>query len=127
MLNEIVLVTTSEWNGGNADKNGAKPMSLKAVAGKNINKSILAGTLAANSGFELNKTYLVQISEKEANKEYGRQFQFTNLGEQKGLDVIKAAKELGSPVIVDVTTEETVNEQAQFAAPSRAQPKTVFN
>lgn len=101
MFNSIAIVNVTSWNTDNIDKNGAKPLLLKAIAGNTINKSVLAGTLAESQGFELNKTYMVQIDEKESN-EYGRQFQFTNLGELKGVELIKAIKELGKPTITDV-------------------------
>lgn len=108
-FNEIALVTVTSWNNETPDKNGEMPVLLKTIAGKSINKSILAGTLAKKSGFECNKSYIVQISEKEAN-EYGRQFNFTNLGEVSGIEILKAAKELGNPVVMKVTEDETKDE-----------------
>lgn len=134
-FNEIALVTVTAWNSQNADKNGNYPVLLKAIAGKTVNRSILAGTLAMSEGFELNKTYLVQISEKEYSAQYGRQFSFTNLGEQKGLDIIRSVKELGSPQIIDVTSQNEMgnNQQAQMQNDSvpeftaHAGPKLVGN
>lgn len=109
-FNSIAIVNVVSWNSKEADKNGEMPILLKALAGKSINKSILAGTIAKSSGFELNKSYMVQIAEGKPSDEYGRQFNFTNLGEVSGLELIKAIKELGNPVIANVT--ETVVEDA---------------
>lgn len=116
-FNEIALVVATTFSNGNLDKNGLEPMLLKCIAGKSVNKSILSGTIAERSGFEPNKSYLVSIIEKDSDEVYGRQFDFTNLGELNGIDLIKAKKELGNALIMNVLDEveetQMVNEVGQ--------------
>jgi hypothetical protein len=112
-FNEIALVVATTFSNGNLDKNGLEPMLLKCIAGKSVNKSILSGTIAERSGFEPNKSYLVSIVEGETDEVYGRQFSFTNLGEMSGIELIKASKELGKALILNVLEEELVGETAQ--------------
>lgn len=104
-FNEIALVVATQFNNGNLDKNGLEPMLLKCIAGKSVNKSIISGTIAERSGFEPNKSYLVSIIEKDSDETYGRQFDFTNLGELNGIELIKAKKELGNALIMNVLDE----------------------
>jgi hypothetical protein len=116
-FNEIALVVATTFSNGNLDKNGLEPMLLKCIAGKSVNKSILSGTIAERSGFEPNKSYLVSIIEKDSDEVYGRQFDFTNLGELNGIELIKAKKELGNALIMNVLDEveetQMVNEVGQ--------------
>ena len=115
-FNEIALVVATPFNNGNVDKNGLEPMLLKCIAGKSVNRSILSGTIAEREGFESHKSYLVSITEREIDETYGRQFSFTNLGEMKGIDLIKASKELGKALIINVMEEELVEETTNTEA-----------
>lgn len=124
-FNEIALVVATTFNNGNLDKNGLEPMLLKCIAGKSVNKSILSGTIAERSGFECNKSYLVSITEGEIDETYGRQFSFTNLGEMNGIDLIKASKELGKALIVNVLEEELVEGTISPEPLSTSQPKGI--
>jgi hypothetical protein len=119
-FNEIALVVATTFSNGNLDKNGLEPMLLKCIAGKSVNKSILSGTIAERSGFEPNKSYLVSIVEGETDEVYGRQFSFTNLGEMSGIELIKASKELGKALILNVLEEELVGEYCQIGGASGA-------
>lgn len=102
---EISAITVTSWNTEKLDKHDKSPVLLKCLAGKMPNKAVISGTIAERSNFELNKSYLVQITETETN-EYGRNFQFTNLGLLSALDILQVKKELGAATILEVTTEK---------------------
>ena len=89
----IALVVTSEWKKDNKiDINGNLPMLLACVAGVMPSRSIINGTVALNMGLDANKTYLIQYKEGESDAEYGRQFNFTNLGQVSVLEILSAKK-----------------------------------
>jgi hypothetical protein len=108
----MAAVVVKAWNAGNADKNGNTPVLLKCVAGTMPNRAIISGTVAENEGLVENSTYLVSITEGDIDAEYGRQFNFTNLGELGMMDIISAQKELGKSVVFDASaSEESVEEE----------------
>jgi len=84
------------------DKHGKYPIILVPVAGKIPNRQVISGTVADREGFSINQTYMVQVIERESDAQYGRQFTFTNLGQLGGVDVIKAAKELGEASVFNI-------------------------
>ena len=106
-MNGIAVITVKSWNAGNADKHGKLPMLLKVVAGKVPNRSIISGTIAEREGFVENNSYLCQYTESAESETYGRQFNFSNLGQISGMEIIKATAELGEAVVVDVATNAT--------------------
>lgn len=88
---------------GECDKNGNPNVILTPIGGKVPSKRVLAGTIALNSGFSIGEVHMVSIQELPSN-EYGRQFQFTSLGSvSPGLELLKACKEVGQPLVIDVT------------------------
>lgn len=113
-IGQAVVTPVIFNNGGSVDKNGKMPIMLRPVSGKLPNKFIIAGTIAENEGFEVGHSYLINITEREADATYGRQFQFQKLMRiDSALDLVKIAKELGEPVIFDaVKVEEVVNQPA---------------
>lgn len=94
-------------NGGVADKNGNMPIMLRPVAGKLPNRFVISGTVAANEGFEVGQSYLIDITEREADAQYGRQFQYRRLMTiTSPLELVKITKELGQAVIFDAAVVE---------------------
>ena len=93
----IAVINVQEFNNGSSDVNGNLPVFLSPIAGTMPFKNLLNGTIASNSGFEINGTYMVSVDELEEDAEYGRQFRFTNLGKLSIMDIITAKRELGSP------------------------------
>lgn len=105
-FNSISAITVTSWNSGKTDKHGKQPKFLKPLAGTlpSINKCVIAGTIAEKSSFELNKSYMVQVTESESN-EYGRNFQFTNLGELSGLALLDVTQKLGTVILLEDSIE----------------------
>lgn len=94
-------------NGGAVDKNGNMPIMLRPVAGKLPNRFVISGTIAANEGFEVGDSYLIDITEREPDAQYGRQFQFRKLMTiSSPLELVKITKELGQAVIFDAAIVE---------------------
>lgn len=100
---------TSE--GVSTDKNGKQNVILIPVAGRIPNRQVLAGTVAEQAGLEIGKTYLVNITKLEPDdkqaesrnlEEFPHQFNWTKLSEMSPLDIIKAPKDLGAPVVFNV-------------------------
>jgi len=112
----LALVNPVRFNTDVTDKNGKLPVMLRPVAGKLPNKFIIAGTIAENEGFEVGKTYLVQIMEREADSTYGRQFTYQKLSEVTSpLEIVRMQKEIGEGIIFDATKTTEVSTQAQAA------------
>ena len=106
----LALVNPVQFNTDVTDKNGKLPVMLRPVAGKLPNKFIIAGTIAQNEGFEIGKTYLVQIMEREADAIYGRQFTYQKLSEVSSpLEIVKMQKEIGEGIIFDATKTTEVS------------------
>jgi len=113
-----VAVTVRDFVNGEVDKNGKSPVLLYVLGGKCPNRNVLSGTFAENEGFEIGKSYLVQVTEREEDPTYGRQFQFTKIGELNTLDLIGIADKLGEPTMIDVTVK------AEISAPADIKAKT---
>lgn len=95
-MSTIAIVSTGVFTKRGPSKTSNKyPMIFTPISGSIPDKRVLAAEIAENSGFEPHRTYMISVSETEPSDEWGRQFQFTNLGELNGLDLIKAQKELG--------------------------------
>jgi hypothetical protein len=102
MFNELVLVNVTKFNGSNTpDKNGLLPVMLQCIAGKMPNRNVLSGTMASENGFEIGKSYLVNIRECGFDIDFGTDFTFVNLKEvTTSSDIILSAKELGTAEII---------------------------
>ena len=61
--------------------------------------------MAQREGFDVNSSYICQFTEQEEDEEFGRQFNFVNLGEVSALELMKISQEGGPAVIVDVTDD----------------------
>jgi len=108
MYNEIVAVVVSPFQGENkTDKNGKDAVWLTPIAGKLPNRAmVVAGTVAERASLVAGTTVLVMINEGTADPVYGRRFNHTVLGPVEVSEIIGLRKELGAPVVVDVTTTE---------------------
>jgi hypothetical protein len=122
IMNELVLVKVSLWNGENkADKNGVSNVYLRPIAGKMPNRAmVLSGTIAESEGLTPGIMALVQVTEREPNPEYGRQFGVSMLdGQISGKDIFLFTKELGKAVVVDVNAfDDADGKPAAPAVPS---------
>jgi hypothetical protein len=114
-IGQAVVTPVTFNNGGILDKNGKMPVMLRPVSGKMPSKFVISGTIAENEGFEIGSSYLINIQEREASEQYGRQFQFQRLMKiESALDLVKITKELGEPVVFDaVTVREVVPSEGQ--------------
>ena len=125
MFKGLIIAAAKSFNQGSADKNGKMPIILVVVAGKCPNRTVLSGTVAENEGFEIGKTYLVQVTETEPDAEYGRRFTFTKLAEASLMDIISAPKAIGQPEVFDVSEAESKSTETVFSAAATAKaPKT---
>jgi hypothetical protein len=84
------------------DKNGLEPLIFEPLAGSIPSKRVISGTFAQQNYFEEGGVYEVMISEGATTPEYGRSFNFRNLGTIKGRDLREGLADLGNPVIVTV-------------------------
>ena len=83
------------------DKNGAEAIILSPVAGNIPWKRVMAGTVAQQQQIFDGGVYLLSYAENAPDPVNGRQFSYENLGELKGFDLIKTAKEVGAPFIIE--------------------------
>ena len=128
MYSAIILVNAQEFNGIDpktdevrVDKNGKKATLLSILAGKCPNRNVISGTVAEDRGFVHGKTYLAQVQERPEN-DFGRQFNFTKLSEATPLEIIQAAKELGTAEIFSIddgTSKE--NEPEEIVVPNETE------
>ena len=95
------------------DKNGKAPYIFKVIAGKAPNRTFQSGTITEKAKLELNKAYLMQVTETKPSDEHGRQFQWTKVTEMSALEVIDASLKLGNAHIIDVSLEEDALDAAQ--------------
>lgn len=110
--NGNVLVRVNTFTNGKADKNGMESVILNPVAGKCPNRMVLAGTLAANAGFQVGKVYYANCRELEADTQYGRQFRWSVIAEiTSPVDIVKMEKELGAAVVFDAGVEAPQTEK----------------
>jgi hypothetical protein len=104
----VRVVQPSARRGGEPvrpDINGEYPVLLEIKAGKAPNRNTLSGTVAKRAGFEVGKTYLVTVTEIEAN-EYGRQFRWSIDWELANIaDFMTAVRDLGQPEVFNVSAE----------------------
>ncbi len=103
MKTSLCIVTAQVFTNGEPDKNGLAPVILVPIAGKCPIKRVLAGTVAQNSNFELNNTYLVKWVESGNDPEYGAEYSFTNVGNLSDniMGILEASEKLGPAV--DIT------------------------
>lgn len=108
MFNTMIVVAVTNFSGTTTpDKNGASAIMLQCIAGTIPNRNVLSGTVAQRSGFEVGKTYLANVREAGYDDVFGPDYTFTKVMElTSGLDVVKAAKELGDPKIIQVLRPE---------------------
>lgn len=110
-FNQMIVVTITQYNGTTTpDKNGLMPVMLQCMAGKMPNRNVLSGTVAERAGFEIGKTYLAQVREQGFDKVFGSQFQFVKMDELKGIEIVKAVKEIGPAEILNVERPEGFEE-----------------
>lgn len=108
MLNTIIVVAVTNFSGTTTpDKNGEMAVMLQCIAGTMPNRNVLSGTVAKNSGFEVGKTYLVNVREAGYDKVFGTDYQFVKVAElESGTDIVKACREIGEPKILVVDKPE---------------------
>jgi len=112
----LILVNAVAFNSGKVDKNGEAPVLLNVLAGKAPNRTVISGTIAKRSGFELGKMYIAQVTEGEpatytkSNGEIvtGRQFNINKISEVEVSQMFGAIAGLGEAQIFEV--EGTTNE-----------------
>lgn len=114
-LNTMIVAAVTNFSGTTTpDKNGAPPVMLQCIAGSMPNRNVLAGTVAQRAGFEIGKTYLVNVRETGYDDIFGPDFTFVKVMELKsGLDIVQASKELGTPQILYVQRPEGFEQHYQ--------------
>jgi hypothetical protein len=108
MLNTMIVASITNFSGTTTpDKNGETPMMLQCIAGQMPNRNVLSGTVGRRAGFEVGKTYLVNVRETGYDDIFGPDYTFVKVMElTNGLDIVRAAKELGEPRILYVVRPE---------------------
>jgi hypothetical protein len=111
-----IVAVVKEYRGSKAnpagvDTNDLMPVYLKVVAGKSPNTTILSGTIAEREGFVIGKSYLIQITEREES-DYGREFNFSMLGELSTMELLTVEAALGAPVIFDVRNHDEYEDES---------------
>lgn len=114
-LNEMIIGTITAYSGTNStDKNGEEPIMVQCMAGIMPNRNVLSGTLAKRAGFEIGKTYLINVREVGFDKEFGRDFNFIKVKEiTEATEIIRALKLLGNPVTLTIPRPEGFDEKYQ--------------
>lgn len=114
MLNTMIVAAITNFSGTTTpDKNGQAPIMLQCIAGSMPNRNVLSGTVAQRAGFEVGKTYLVNVRENGFDEVFGTDFTFIKIMElTTGLDVVRAAKELGDANIIRI--ERPANFVSQY-------------
>lgn len=107
-LNTMIVASVTNFSGTTTpDKNGETPVMIQCIAGQMPNRNVLSGTVAMRAGFEVGKTYLVNVRETGYDDIFGPDFTFIKVMElNNGLDIVRAAKELGEPRVLFVTRPE---------------------
>jgi len=115
MYNEMIVAAVTNFSGTTTpDKNGEAPVMLQCIAGKMPNRNVLSGTVAMRAGFEVGKTYLVNIREQGFDTTYGPDYTYIKIQELvTGLDIIQACKALGEPQVFYVERPEGFEEVYQ--------------
>jgi hypothetical protein len=115
MLNTMIVASVTNFSGTTTpDKNGAVPVMLQCIAGTMPNRNVLSGTVAQRAGFEVGKTYLVNVRETGYDDIFGPDFTFVKVMELKsGLDIVQSSIQLGEPRILYVQRPEGFDEHYQ--------------
>ena len=111
MLNTMIVAAVTNFSGTTTpDKNGETPIMLQCIAGQMPNRNVLSGTVARRAGFEVGRTYLVNVRETGYDDIFGPDYTFVKVMElDNGLDIVRAAKELGEARILYVVRPEGFN------------------
>lgn len=115
MFNEMIVAAVTTFSGTTTpDKNGEAPVMLQCIAGVMPNRNVLSGTVAMRAGFEVGKTYLINIREQGYDVTYGPDYTYIKVMElSTGLDIVRACKELGEPKVLYVERPEGFEEVYQ--------------
>lgn len=115
MLNTMIVAAITSFSGTTTpDKNGETPIMLQCIAGLMPNRNVLSGTVGRRAGFEVGKTYLVNVRETGYDDTFGPDFTFIKIMElTSGLDIVRAAKEIGDPKIQLVMRPEGFEQKYQ--------------
>lgn len=114
----VVQFLGSNEDPAEPDTHGKMPVLLNVVAGKCPNARVLSGTVAERNGFVVGKCYLTSVSETEPrdyeDEESGdtvttRNFNYSAVAEAGFSEILQAKKELGDPILVDVTSDRLIN------------------
>lgn len=107
-FNEIIVGTITKYSGTtDTDKNGEEPIMIQCVAGKMPNRNTLSGTVGKRAGFEIGKTYLINVRKSGEDEQFGEDFTWLKMQEiTSPLDVIKAKQELGEAQIITIERPE---------------------
>jgi hypothetical protein len=108
MLNTMIVAAITNFSGTTTpDKNGEAPVMLQCIAGTMPNRNVLSGTVARRAGLEIGRTYLVNVRETGFDDLYGPDYTFIKIMElTNGLDIVRAAKEIGDARIMFVLRPE---------------------
>jgi len=115
MLNTMIVASVTAFSGTTTpDKNGSAPVMLQCIAGLMPNRNVLAGTVAQRAGFEIGKTYLVNVRETGFDEIFGPDYTFIKIMELKsGLDIVQSAMQLGEARIMYVQRPEGFEQHYQ--------------
>ena len=115
MLNTMIVAAVTNFSGTTTpDKNGAVPVMLQCVAGQMPNRNVLSGTVAERAGFEVGKTYLVNVRETGYDEVFGPDYTFVKVKElTTGLDIVQSAMALGEARILYVQRPEGFEQHYQ--------------
>lgn len=115
MFNTMIVAAVTGFSGTTTpDKNGNFPVMLQCIAGQMPNRNVLSGTVAERAGFEVGKTYLVNVREVGYDEVFGPDYTYIKIAElSTGLDIVRAAKELGEAKITYVQRPEGFEEHYQ--------------
>ena len=123
----MIVATVTDFSGTSTpDKNGEMPVMLQCIAGTMPNRNVLSGTVARRAGFEVGKTYLVNVRESGYDQLFGADFTFTKVADlDNGLDIIRTAKEIGDPQIVRIPRPEGFEDTYQRKGDAIESQRTV--
>lgn len=107
MLNEMIIITVTKFSGTDTpDKNGEEAVMLQCIAGTMPNRNVMSGTVAKRGGFEVGKSYLVNVREAGIDDTFGQDFDFVKVKEVDALEAIKGRQLLGEPKILTIARPE---------------------
>lgn len=106
-LDELVVAKVVEFGGStDGDKNRKPTWMLRIQAGKWPNRNTVSSTVLERAGFELGKTYLVQVTETGEDAIHGRQFNWLALKEVEPIEVVALRKDLGKSEMIFIDKPE---------------------